>query len=209
MGPTLFGGRLEVPTHRNSRCRGSGVRGPARRCGSGRNYSRVLARAHRPGPSVRERAGGRLRPLRPPVATIASKALLQLRLAALLVSARLSLRRADTTTTLRRLTRRRFGHTRPFRPHDGMRAVRRAARVIGGDCLAQSVALTAALARANHDAVLVLGSRRYPSGEWGAHAWVRAEAQTLDPRPSGVHQPLAQLSAATAWSVTPLRGERD
>lgn len=113
--------------------------------------------------------------------------------------ARISLRRADTTTTLRRLTRRRASFARPFEPYDGLRAVRRAARVVGGNCLAQSVALTAALTRAGEDTTLVLGCRRYGSEEWGAHAWVRARNTTFDPRPSGAHQALAQLSAATEW----------
>lgn len=127
---------------------------------------------------------------------------------ALLVVTRILLRRHDTTTTMQRLTRRSTGAivapVAAMQPVTAMRAVRRAARVVGGNCLAQSVALAAGLQRAGSAPELILGCRRYGKQEWGAHAWVRVDGQTLDPLPSGRHHALAGLGAGTAWIPTPV-----
>jgi transglutaminase superfamily protein len=128
--------------------------------------------------------------------------LLQLRITALLAATRRSLRRRDTTATLRRFT-----HGAPwpsFDADDGLRAVRRASRLIGANCLAQSVALTVACARAGSDPELILGCRRYGDAKWGAHAWIILGAQVYDPLPSGEHQALASISAGTQWVPAPI-----
>jgi len=130
-----------------------------------------------------------------------------MRMTVLLVATVISLRRRDTTETLRRLVNR----TRqwPEFPADsGMRAVRRPARLLGANCLAQSVALTVALDRAAQSPELILGCRRYESRQWGAHAWVILGAQVLDALPSGAHQPLARLNAETQWIPAPVPPER-
>src|SRR5256885_17102751 len=96
--------------------------------------------------------------------------LLQLRITALLAATRRSLRRRDTTATLRQFT-----HGAPwpsFDADDGLRAVRRASRLMGANCLAQSVALTVACARAGSDPELILGCRRYGDAKWGRPAWI-------------------------------------
>jgi hypothetical protein len=85
-----------------------------------------------------------------------------------------------------------------------MRAVRRAARLVGGDCLAQSIALTAALARANADPTMVLGCRRYGEREWGAHAWVVVDGEVFEPLRAGAHHALAGLGAGTQWVPAPI-----
>ena len=124
-------------------------------------------------------------------------------MAALLAAAVISLRRRDTTETLRRLTDR----ARPWpdfsAPH-GMRALRRAARVLRANCLAQSVALTVALESAKTRPTLILGCRRYEDRSWGAHAWVIVGSEVLDALPSGAHTPLAQLRSDTSWVPAPV-----
>lgn len=128
--------------------------------------------------------------------------LLQLRMTALLAATKRSLRRRDTTATLRR-----FSGTRrwaSFDADDGLRAVRRAARALGANCLSQSVALTVACRRAGLDPELILGCRRYGDGKWGAHAWIVLESRVYDPLPSGDHQALASISAGTQWVPAPI-----
>jgi hypothetical protein len=74
--------------------------------------------------------------------------------------------------------------------------------VTGGACLGQAVALTAILARAGEDPVLVLGSRRYDEGAWGAHAWVDSGGELLDPVPGlEHHRPLGMYRAADGWEL--------
>ncbi|HUR79007.1 MAG TPA: lasso peptide biosynthesis B2 protein [Acidimicrobiales bacterium] len=126
---------------------------------------------------------------------------LQARAVVLLIAVVWSLRRRDTSQTLRRLcTHRRWD---AIAPDDGLRAVRRAARIVPANCLAQSIALTVAFESAGASPMLVLGCRRYESNKWGAHAWVRVGDEVLDPRPSGPHSALAALDAGTDWVPTP------
>jgi hypothetical protein len=121
---------------------------------------------------------------------------------ALLAATKRSLRRRDTTATLRRFTD--ASPWPSFDADDGLRAVRRAARALGANCLSQSVALTIACRRAGRDPELILGCRRYGDGTWGAHAWLVLDARRLDPLPSGEHQALASISAETQWIPTPI-----
>jgi hypothetical protein len=130
-------------------------------------------------------------------------AVLQLRMTWLLVRVVASLRRRDTTATLRQLAAR-PSRWRSFEPQSGLRAVRRSARAVPAKCLEQSVALTVALGRAGYEPTLVLGCRRYDDGNWGAHAWVRVEAAVLNPIPSGAHEALARLDAGTGWTPMPV-----
>ena len=124
-------------------------------------------------------------------------------MALLLAATRFLLRKHDTTKTLRLLVRRN-GHGPEFANPDGLRAVRRAAKVFRANCLAQSVALTVALQGAKKSPVLILGCRRYENRSWGAHAWVLVESEVLDALPSGAHEPLARLSADTQWIPAPI-----
>ena len=123
-------------------------------------------------------------------------------MAALLLAAHLMLNRRGVTPTLARLASGRV--TAEVRPSDAMGALRRPARILGAPCLAQSVALTAALSRARQTPSLVLGCRRYDDGRWGAHAWVDVDGVTFDAIPSGEHQPLARLAADTGWIPAPV-----
>jgi len=133
--------------------------------------------------------------------------LLQLRMTALLAATKRSLRRRDTTATLRRLVPgRRWAD---FDAVAGMRAVRRASRALGANCLEQSVALTVATTRAGGNPELILGCRRYPDGVWGAHAWIVLDAHVYDPLPSGEHQALASISAGTRWIPAPIEQAAD
>jgi hypothetical protein len=128
--------------------------------------------------------------------------ILQLRITALLAATKRSLRRRDTTATLRRYAPGKAWA--PFETADGMRAVRRAARALGANCLAQSVALTVATTRAGRDPELILGCRRYSGGQWGAHAWIVLDGAVFDPLPSGEHQALASIGAGTQWIPAPI-----
>jgi hypothetical protein len=133
-----------------------------------------------------------------------SAAVLQLRMTLLLAKVAASLRRRDTTATLRHFATR-PSRWRAFEPMSGLRAVRRASRAVRAQCLSQSVALTIALKRAGYEPTLVLGCRRYEGGTWGAHAWVRlSDEEVLDPIPSGVHQALARLDAGTGYVPMPV-----
>lgn len=124
-------------------------------------------------------------------------------MAVLLAATRLSLRRRDTTETMRHFSRR--SRSWPsFSDTDALAALRVPARVLRGNCLAQSIALTVALQRAGEEPTLVLGCRRYDNREWGAHAWVVVDGRVLDARPSGPHQSLARLAASTQWVPAPL-----
>jgi hypothetical protein len=128
--------------------------------------------------------------------------LLQLRIMALLAATRRSLRRRDTTATLRLFT-----HGAPWPPfdaNDGLRAVRRASRLMKANCLSQSVTLAVACTRAGAGPELILGCRRYGDGTWGAHAWIVLDACVYDPLPSGDHQALASISAGTEWVPAPI-----
>jgi hypothetical protein len=126
---------------------------------------------------------------------------------ALLAATKRSLRRRDTTATLRL-----FADGAPwpsFDANDGLRAVRRASRLLGANCLSQSVALTVATTRAGKDPELILGCRRYGGGKWGAHAWIVLDAHVYDPIPSGEHQALASISAGTQWVPAPIGRDSD
>jgi hypothetical protein len=123
---------------------------------------------------------------------------LQLRAVALLAATRVLLRRRGTTATLRVLTRARAGAT-PVDLHAALRAMRRAGRLVGGQCLAQSVALTAVLARAHLDPTLVLGCRPQGEDPWTAHAWVLVDGEILEPVAGLRHAELARLDAAKDW----------
>jgi hypothetical protein len=125
----------------------------------------------------------------------------QARAIVLLARARRLVVRRRTTEALVRLDRGRRT-TAAVPADDALRAVRRAARLVGGDCLDQGVALTALLRRAGRDPILVLGCHRYEDRRWGAHAWVLDEDQILDPRPSGHHDSLAWYRAADDWLPT-------
>jgi len=132
---------------------------------------------------------------------------LHLRITALLAATKRSLRRRDTTATLQRLAD--SGSWPSFDAGRSLRAVRRASRALGGNCLSQSVALTVAARRAGEDPELILGCRRYPDGVWGAHAWVVLNGRVYDPLPSGEHQALASISAGTRWIPTPIAQSTD
>ena len=130
-------------------------------------------------------------------------ALLHLRITVLLAATKRSLRRQDTTATLRRYAP---GSPFPaFNADEGMRAVRRASRALGANCLAQSTTLAVACARAGLNPELILGCRRYADGKWGAHAWIIVDKQVYDPLPSGEHQALAKISAGTQWVPAPIK----
>jgi hypothetical protein len=126
---------------------------------------------------------------------------LRLRAALLLVAAASLLRTRGTTAALRALAR----APRPARarrasdPADALLAVQRAGKATRAKCLAQSVALTALLVRDGRDAEVVLGCRRYGSGQWGAHAWVLTAGEKLEPVPADAHEELARCSAAHRW----------
>ncbi|HVV38246.1 MAG TPA: lasso peptide biosynthesis B2 protein [Acidimicrobiales bacterium] len=120
----------------------------------------------------------------------------------LVVTARRSLRRHDTTATLRRMVP--GAPSNSFDADAAMRAVRRVSRLLGANCLTQSVALTVAAARAGLDPELILGCRRYGDNKWGAHAWMVLAGRTYDPLPSGEHQALATISAGTSWVPAPI-----
>ena len=132
-----------------------------------------------------------------------TSARLQLRMVLLVAITRVLLRRRDTTAALRLLIKwsRRWPE---FSADEGLRAVRRAAKVFRANCLAQSVALTVALQGAKKSPVLILGCRRYENRSWGAHAWVLVDSAVLDALPSGAHEPLARLSADTQWIPAPI-----
>lgn len=130
-------------------------------------------------------------------------AFLHFRITVLLAATQRSLRRQDTTATLRRYVP---GSPLPaFSADDAMRAVQRAARALGANCLAQSTTLAVACARGGLDPELILGCRRYADGKWGAHAWIVVNAQVYDPLPSGEHQALAKISAGTQWVPAPIK----
>ena len=123
---------------------------------------------------------------------------LQARALGLVVAARILLRRRDTTSALRRLARP-GRRVRPVQPEAALSAVRRAGRMAHATCLPQSVALVALLERGGGAPVLVLGCRRYPNREWGAHAWVEADDRVWEPVIAAAHQELAQMDSAHAW----------
>jgi hypothetical protein len=83
--------------------------------------------------------------------------------------------------------------------------VRRAGRVVGGVCLAQSVALAALLEHGGQHPTVVLGCRP-ESRTWSAHAWVTVGDEVLEPVRGGPHAELATLEAANGW--VPTRPER-
>lgn len=116
----------------------------------------------------------------------------------LLLVARASLRQRGLTETLRRLT---VGKpvAAGASSAEALRALHLAGRMVHAPCLAQSVALTAALTRARKTPVLVLGARRYEDRRWGAHAWVEVGDDVLDPVPTDRHDAFARLDATTGW----------
>jgi len=122
---------------------------------------------------------------------------LQVRALWTLVQARALLARATTTETLRRLEAS-AATPAELNAWAAAAAVRRAAKVVGGDCLPQSVALTTLLNRSGADPVLILGCRRTGEDGWSAHAWVEVAQTALDPNVSG-YMKLATLSANTRW----------
>jgi hypothetical protein len=121
---------------------------------------------------------------------------LHVRAAVFLGATRILLRWRGTTGTLRLLTR----GSRSGRVHEqaALRAVRRAGRVVGGACLAQSVALTAVLEHSEQHPTLVLGCRP-DDGTWTAHAWVVVNGQVLEPVRGEPHTALARLDRSTGW----------
>jgi len=86
-------------------------------------------------------------------------------------------------------------------PHDAMRAVQRAGRLLRATCLAQSMALTTLLERDGQHPSLVLGCRRYGDNAWGAHAWVEVGTAVFEPVQAASHIELARLSAAGGWEL--------
>jgi len=128
----------------------------------------------------------------------------------LVAASRLLLRRHTTTDSLRRLARGN-GNARRLDPLDALTAVRRSARIAGGACLPQAVALTALLQRAGHEPALVLGSHRDAKREWSAHAWVEVDQLLLEPVITVEHASLAKLKAANGWTPSPPKqiGEAD
>jgi len=86
-------------------------------------------------------------------------------------------------------------------------AVRRAGRVWGAACLAQSVSLASMLHRRGDDPVVVLGCRRQGDGEWTAHAWVEVAGRRLEPVVSAAHSELARLEAARGWQPAATGGD--
>jgi len=127
----------------------------------------------------------------------------QLRALASLTRARLMLRHSDTTATLRRLASR-GARGAAADPSQALSAVRRASRIVGGECLPQAVALTAMLQRAGHEPLLILGCRRTGNTGWSAHAWVRVNEMVLDPGMVTGFAPLASLSEKTEWVPSPV-----
>jgi hypothetical protein len=120
--------------------------------------------------------------------------------------ARALLRSNDTATALVRLTS--AGSIAPVAPEQGLSATRFAGRIVGGACLPQAVALTAMLARAGGNPELVVGSRRYPTGVWGAHAWVEMNNARLDVVPAGEHVELARFGQSSNWQAVGSPGAR-
>ncbi|MGH2759723.1 MAG: lasso peptide biosynthesis B2 protein [Actinomycetota bacterium] len=131
---------------------------------------------------------------------------LQLRALAAVVASRVLLSRGTTTDALRRLTRR--GTKKSLDPLTALMAVRRAARIAGGACLPQAVALTALLDRAGFAPVLVLGSHLDAKRQWTAHAWVEADRFVLEPVITVEHEPLANLTATNGWTPSPPKADR-
>ena len=128
---------------------------------------------------------------------------LQLRAILTVAAARRLLRRDGTTGTLRRLQA--SGELPPADPGAVLAAVRRAARVVGGECLPQAAAIAALLQRMGMAPLLVLGCRRAPQGgEWLAHAWVELDHAVLDPTGVVGFASLARLSAETDWLPSPV-----
>jgi len=123
---------------------------------------------------------------------------LQVRAFLILLATRLLLGRRGTTATLRSLTRRRFTHEE-VPTQAALRAVQRAAKVLGGACLAQSVALTAMLEQAGQHPTLVLGCRPQGAQPWTAHAWVVVRKEMLEPVRGQAHAELARLEATSGW----------
>lgn len=100
---------------------------------------------------------------------------------------------------LRLLASRRPRFSRRVDDEAALAAVRRAGRVWGAACLAQSVGLASMLHRRGDDPVVVLGCRRQGDGEWTAHAWVEVAGRRLEPVVSAAHSELARLEAARGW----------
>jgi hypothetical protein len=126
---------------------------------------------------------------------------LRLRAALLLVAAEVLLRTRGATPALRTLARPpRAGQARRgIDPASALAAVQRVGHVTRAKCLTQSVALAALLVRDGRETELVLGCRRYGAAQWGAHAWVVAEGEKLEPVVAGAHEELARCSAAHRW----------
>lgn len=118
-----------------------------------------------------------------------------------LARARLLLRRVGTTATLRRLTGR-SPNGSGVDPDAALHAIRRAARVVGGECLPQAVALAALLRGDGPE--LILGCRRDQAEGWLAHAWVEQGDKVLNPAGPGGFVPLARLNRRTGWVPGPL-----
>jgi hypothetical protein len=116
----------------------------------------------------------------------------------MLSASRLLLDRSGTSATLRRLSGKRR-RSRAVDPQRALLAIRRAARLVGGACLPQAVALAALLQRGGEDPVLVLGCRRTPRQHWTAHAWVEVGDLVLEPVTTAEHAPLAHLKAIDGW----------
>lgn len=119
---------------------------------------------------------------------------------------KLLLLRLRTTTVLAMLAGNRSRHGGDLDTGSAARAVAMAARLLGADCLPQSVALASLLQRWGGSPTVVLGCRLYGPGRWGAHAWVETDGKRFDSLGDVEHAELARLSAARRWEVTP-KGE--
>lgn len=121
----------------------------------------------------------------------------------MVVAARILLKTRTTTAVLRLLAGRRpFPPDQVPDPISVLAAVRRAGRLVGADCLPQSVALAATLRRHGVEPVLVLGCRRIAPQEWGAHAWVELDGARLEPLEAPEHTELARLTPAANWEIS-------
>jgi hypothetical protein len=120
-----------------------------------------------------------------------------------LAASRRLLARDGTTGALRRLQQR--SARPPEDPGAVLASVRRAARIVGGECLPQAVTLAVLLQRMGMAPLLLLGCRRDPrDGGWLAHAWVELDDEVLDPTGAAGFASLARLSAETDWLPSPV-----
>jgi hypothetical protein len=139
----------------------------------------------------------------PPPLTGPRKVALQIEMLRAMLAARRLVKADGIEPTLRVLTR--SVGAPPLLAAQAARAARRLHRLLGrGTCLEESAALAAVLARHGGQPELILGCRRHPGGEWGAHAWVVADGATHDLVPSGEHTALTRYRPVTEWRAEAL-----